>query len=278
MTFFSDFFTQLPELVEAVGSTKLTIAAFLSIVIGTICYVFFKESNDWVKLVAFLSTMVFSFLIIIRLIGPNTELERDQKLVLVRLLSVFPPEERMGQCKSVAVESVCSEVVNAMRGLAFDRKAPALQKEAENALKAGLDSAESRTVISGLQQKISSDDDLVLSPPRSGGWNIDFFWCYGSGRERNISLATDLATKLSEGESIGTGMLIGQIRRRALPVERQSAFLKEGFEVRGEASESQMRDDLVLWLNEQNSSDPVFAARTSTQNTPNYLSVFVCSA
>ena len=121
---------------------------------------------------------------------------------------------------------------------------------------------------------------LTLNVGSSRGWDIDVFYC--DGASSNFDNAEKVANKLVEqaraAKDLAPGFMLGRIRLRALGDETNSKAGQQlnGNEIRAEVSETDQGNALATFLTKSNAG--TFAIRQSSQATPWYLSVFVCSA
>jgi hypothetical protein len=101
-------------------------------------------------------------------------------------------------------------------------------------------------------------------------WNYDIFWCETSGR-----------TAMEKADMIKSAMerngLSGRLRVRMLPssINLRAGYQINGFEIRHNIWEKEQSISLQA-LVEKMLPDHKFRLRTVSQNTPNYMSIFIC--
>ena len=108
--------------------------------------------------------------------------------------------------------------------------------------------------------------------PSWGDWDFDIFWCANSGVE-----AENLANKIRSW-LINDGAK-GRVRSRVLPnsVNAKSGFRVTGYQIRRSQQEVAMANRIERFiLSIEGLEDLTLVQHVSSQNTPWYLSVFVC--
>lgn len=106
-----------------------------------------------------------------------------------------------------------------------------------------------------------------------GDWDIDVFWCEGSG-ETAKSLATSIVGALKADGATG------RIRPRLLPdsINARPGYQNTGFIIRYNTAEEKMAEKLKQFSDRLAAPSGTFELALSAQATPWYLSVFVCSS
>lgn len=123
----------------------------------------------------------------------------------------------------------------------------------------------------------------VLAAGRKEGWDIDVFWCQGSGEAELYATAYQAAAELARlstaGQPIEPGVILGRVRLRSLPVRFQQ---DPGYAARdtvlvydGGRGEKEAAEALRRRLRERPQLPP-FALVPSTGRSQWYLSAFVC--
>jgi hypothetical protein len=132
--------------------------------------------------------------------------------------------------------------------------------------------------LEGVKAAALAPLSLTLSAGNPEGYDVDIFWCRGGGEEQRFAAAKTLAEKLTGSGQKLASVTLGRVRLRALTLEKQSnpGYPSYGFEVRGEEREARAANELVRFSN-ANLAGVQFVYRQSTQPTPGYLSMFVCS-
>lgn len=120
------------------------------------------------------------------------------------------------------------------------------------------------------------------------GWDIDVFWCEGTGGDANRSRAQSVVTMLNtergrqveRGAPVPNGLAfpVGRVRLRNLTAiaNAREGYRLTGDEVRAEDTEARQSTALRSFVTA--SGGPSLGERQSTMKTLYYLSVFMCSA
>ena len=128
-------------------------------------------------------------------------------------------------------------------------------------------------------------DTGVLDRIVEARWNVDIFWCSGSGGDANRGRAETIETALNDekllqasGNRAASPLQIGRVRLRELS---QAANSKRGYGIkddimRPEPGEVREAGELIRIL--QKSGAAVPAIGNSTTPTAQYLSVFICKS
>lgn len=116
---------------------------------------------------------------------------------------------------------------------------------------------------------------VTLSAGKPNGWDVDVFWCEGHRAADNLRLADAAARKLVEARA--TTLPIGRVRLRLLTLDRQRdpGYRPVGLEIRGEAREQAIAEQLSADLG---AGGAQFRFRQSSKSTPWYLSLFACQS
>lgn len=118
-----------------------------------------------------------------------------------------------------------------------------------------------------------ADEPTVVLPAKVnwGSWDLDIFWCEASG-----AAAKEQADQLkyvieSEGAK-------GRIRSRILPeiTNNRPGYGVKGYQIRPNANELTFANDVGEFVNDLTNGDVTFEIKQSAQNTPWYLSLFIC--
>ena len=116
---------------------------------------------------------------------------------------------------------------------------------------------------------------VEAAEPRSnpwGEWDIDIFWCADGSLNAENDANKIRAWLQQDGAQ-------GRIRARILPssVNQQSGYRVSGYEIRRSADEVGMANRLETFLRSiEGVGDHPWKQRTTTQDTPWYISVFIC--
>ena len=123
-----------------------------------------------------------------------------------------------------------------------------------------------------------SYDTRVLTYGQSNGYDLDVFWCLGDNEGQNFDLANKVGQYLTaEATAESPGMLIGRVRVRPLPVDKQGAGYPKApaIEVRYDENEEGVAKRLSTLIHSGANVD--FAPVGSRSGTNWYLSLFVCT-
>ncbi len=105
-----------------------------------------------------------------------------------------------------------------------------------------------------------------------GDWDFDIFWCAGGGLNAENDANKIRAWLQRDGAQ-------GRIRTRILPssINQQAGYKVKGYEIRRSTEEAGMANRLETFLrNIEGVGKYPWVQRTTTQNTPWYISVFIC--
>lgn len=124
-----------------------------------------------------------------------------------------------------------------------------------------------------------------LSPVSATGWDVDLFWCNGSGADANAQIARQLGASLAEpaksGRSIAPGVTLGQIRVRSISATYPAAGRSVGRRVVYDSGIGE-RDAATAVLTTLNAAlgggnGAPFTLVEGKRATKWYVSAFVCT-
>lgn len=270
-------FDSLPGLVEAVGQTRLTIAAFLSIAIAGLCYYFFNSAPVWAKLTAFFAVLIFAFALSIRLIAPtgdesaNADPGPSDINIMMTLRAVQPPEQRAAACQSLTTELRCQPILAAIADLAPVSVPQVVQAQ----LQSGNVSAQTEQVVA---QAVARQPDQVVAIGGRDEWRVDIFWCAGGANaEGNRSSAETASRRLAETSGQFGGVTIGTVRVRELAAGR-AGFPRPGDGLRASIDDMpgkrQAVDAITAFLG---AGGDTYAPRPVGSRLARYISLFHCA-
>jgi hypothetical protein len=104
-----------------------------------------------------------------------------------------------------------------------------------------------------------------------GSWDIDIFWCEASG-----AAAKEQADQLKY--VIENDGAKGRIRSRILPevTNKRPGYGVKGYQIRPNANELAFANEVNQFVDTLTNGDVSFEIKQSSQNTPWYLSLFIC--
>ncbi len=148
-------------------------------------------------------------------------------------------------------------------------------------LEQGAESEVKKEVSRILSEETRFNEEVSVTPDKKediqpsyswADWDFDIFWCASSGTAAK-SQATSIAERLVAEKAKG------RVRVRELPESKnaQKGYRAFGYEIRRNSNEFEVADALgQLSENVLGSSKVKFTYRTTTQNTPWYVSTFIC--
>lgn len=147
------------------------------------------------------------------------------------------------------------------------------------------ESAGAPLVKQAIAQATAADEALnpglqVLAQGVANGWDVDLFWCAGSGEAANYAAAQKagglLASEAQSGRAIAAGIRLGRVRMRPVREQDRSAWPAGFYAVSdGGKGEDAAADAIATFLATKQSSVSRIQSRGNA--TPFYVSIFACN-
>lgn len=287
------YIAELTTLVNAVGATNLTIAAFLSIAIAYICYKFFDDADQKIKLTAFFAVMLFAFAVMVLLFRSDANHDKTgtkngpdepiSEFKLFQILAKVQDDQRASACSLLAEKGTCEEVLAALNGIL-----PPKQSSRERAAVSEAISSGNKNALVEVAQKVSPSStlaDTLLTLGHEKGWDIDVFWCKSSAHDRDryataTTVANAFASAAKQDQSLASGAPIGRIRVRQLAADKvgKNGNPSAGLVLRSDTNEAEQVAATGALALVASKTGLTFVRQD--QNIPGksdyYLSLFVC--